>query len=51
MVRLTKMKRFPFKGRVWKQGGSYVVTVPSDYVNNGLVPEDRELQFSVEVAE
>lgn len=38
-----------FKGKIWKAGNSSVVTVPSDFVENGLVPDTEELEFSVEV--
>lgn len=43
--------KLKFAGKIWKAGNSFVVTIPSDYINNGLVPEDKELDFSVEVAD
>lgn len=44
-------RKIPFTGQIWKQSNSYVVTIPMDYVANGLVPENTELKFVVEVPE
>jgi antitoxin component of MazEF toxin-antitoxin module len=44
-------RTLPFKGKIWKQGNSHVVTLPSDYIDNELIPVDKELQFTVEVTE
>ena len=40
-----------FKGTMRRAGNSFVVTVPRAYIDNDLVPEDKELDFSVEVPE
>lgn len=40
--------KISFKAQPWKQGGSYVVTIPADYVSQGLIQTDRELQFTVD---
>ena len=44
------MRSIPFKAKVWRQGDSWVVTIPADYINQGLIPKDQELQFNVEVS-
>jgi len=38
-----------FKGKIWRSGNSSVVTIPSDFVENGLLPDTMDLAFSVEV--
>lgn len=40
-----------FKAKIWKQANSHVVTIPSDFVKHGNVPEDTDLDFTVEVPE
>ena len=40
-----------FKAQIRKTGNSYVVTVPSQYVNNGLLKEGQEYEFDVQKAD
>lgn len=41
--------KLKFEGQIWRSGKSYVVTIPNDYVKNGMVPEDTDLPFTIEV--
>jgi hypothetical protein len=34
-----------FKAKIWKAGGSFVVTIPRPYINNKILPLDEELEF------
>lgn len=45
-------QKIPIKNaKIWKTGGSYVVTIPSDYINNGQIDVDKEYNLDLEVAE
>ena len=43
--------KLKFEGKIWRAGNSSVVTIPFDYVKNGMVPEDVDLWFTVDVPE
>ena len=36
-----------FRGKIWKSGNSYVVTVPKSYVENGLVDLNDEYEYVI----
>ena len=40
-----------FKGKPWKAGNSTVVTIPSDFIEQGLIPTDTDTEFSFEATE
>ena len=40
-----------FKAKIWRTGGSYVLTVPMAYVENGQLLAGKEYAVSVEDAE
>jgi len=37
-----------YKTKMWKTGGSYVITVPGDFIKYGLIPIDKELEIEME---
>jgi len=37
-----KQMQIPFKAKIRRVAGTFVVTIPSDYVNNGIFPEGEE---------
>lgn len=41
--------QLPFRGKIRRVAGTSVVTIPSDYINNNVLPEGEELQFYVVV--
>lgn len=36
-----------FKAKPFRQGGSWVITIPADYISNELVDPSKELKFEV----
>ncbi len=36
-----------FKGKIWKTGNSFVITIPKDFVDNNLLQIEKE--YSIEV--
>jgi antitoxin component of MazEF toxin-antitoxin module len=43
--------KLPFKRKPFKQGDSYVVSIPIQYFNEGLLNQEEELSFTVETNE
>jgi len=43
------MEAFKFKAKIWKTGTSYVVTIPKDFVKNGLIKP--EIEYLVELGD
>lgn len=41
----------PFKAKIRKFGESFVITIPKQYVENGLLNNAEEYQFNVEEIE
>lgn len=35
------------RSKVWKTGGSYVITIPKAYVDGGLIPLNKEIEIEV----
>ncbi|MGV8169210.1 MAG: hypothetical protein ACP5N3_04105 [Candidatus Nanoarchaeia archaeon] len=35
------------KAKIWKSGGSYVITVPIDFIQNDLIDINKEYQIEV----
>lgn len=33
--------------KIWKTGGSYVVSIPKDYIINGMLKEGQEISFTI----
>lgn len=46
---MSEKTQITFKGKIWKTGNSYVLTIPSDYVENEMIPKDTEIVCTVEV--
>jgi len=44
-------KMIPFKAKIRKFGESFVITIPKQYVENGLLNNGEEYQFNVEEIE
>jgi hypothetical protein len=40
-------KMVSFKAKPWKTGSSYVITVPSDFIENKIVLLDQETEFQI----
>lgn len=41
----SQIEEIPFRSKIRKASGTFVVTIPSDYVNNGIMPEGEEMDF------
>jgi len=39
-----------FKAKPFKSGGSWVIVLPNDYIKNGLIKTDQELDVDVNIA-
>jgi len=37
-----------FKGEIWKTGNSYVVTVPAQFISNGLLDVNKVYEFDAQ---
>lgn len=40
-----------FTAKIWKTGNSYVITVPSQYIKDGILYTDNEAVVSIEMLE
>jgi len=41
------MEHLRFKGRIRKVGGSWVVTIPHDFVKHGNINPEKECEFEI----
>ncbi len=45
------MKGITFRSKAYKQGNSYVIVIPSDFVKHGSIDVSKELMFFVKEVE
>ena len=42
--------KLTFKGKVWKTGCSYVITVPMNFIKHGMVNIKKKQEVSIQVS-
>lgn len=43
--------KIKFRGQIWRTGNSHVVTIPIALIESGTIPQDQEIEFSIETKE